>query len=138
MLIGLDGHIKLTDFGLSRYYYLSNQRQIKKGTPIQDLRSYSYCGTEQYMAVWSIIHSLHSRKCWWENPIQKLLIGGHWEYYYVNVSQAVILSKAIHIEYDGYWMILILANTCEYYKSFIHTTSSRNLNGCSISNPSIT
>lgn len=47
VLLGADGHIKLADFGLSRYY---NFKEDLK-TPINELRSYSYCGTEQYMAV---------------------------------------------------------------------------------------
>ena len=47
MLLGTDGHIKLADFGLSRYYNFKEDLNI----PINELRSYSYCGTEQYMAV---------------------------------------------------------------------------------------
>ena len=47
VLLGADGHVKLADFGLSRYY---NYKEDLK-TPINELRSYSYCGTEQYMAV---------------------------------------------------------------------------------------
>ena len=53
MLLGADGHIKLTDFGLSRYYSLRGE--LKR--PISELRSYSYCGTEQYMAVGSVVWS---------------------------------------------------------------------------------
>ena len=53
MLLGADGHIKLTDFGLSRYYSLRGE--LKR--PISERRSYSYCGTEQYMAVGSVAWS---------------------------------------------------------------------------------
>lgn len=53
MLLGADGHIKLTDFGLSRYYSLHHD--LKR--PIGELRSYSYCGTEQYMAVTASHHT---------------------------------------------------------------------------------
>lgn len=45
--MGADGHVKLTDFGLSRYYNMRDQSTI----PVNELKSYSYCGTEQYMAV---------------------------------------------------------------------------------------
>ena len=47
VLLGADGHIKLTDFGLSRYYNI----KLDQDKPIGELRRYSYCGTEQYMAV---------------------------------------------------------------------------------------
>ena len=50
MLLGGDGHVKLTDFGLSRYYNMKEDQ----GIPISEQRSYSYCGTEQYMAVGGI------------------------------------------------------------------------------------
>ena len=54
VLLGADGHIKLTDFGLSRYYNL----QQTETRPINELRSYSYCGTEQYMAVGIVYNTI--------------------------------------------------------------------------------
>ena len=52
ILIGEDGHIKLTDFGLSRYYYLNETTSQS----ISEYKSYSYCGTEQYMAVFQLLN----------------------------------------------------------------------------------
>lgn len=62
VLLGADGHIKLTDFGLSRYYSLRGE--LKR--PISELRSYSYCGTEQYMAPEMLLRRPHTEAIdWW-------------------------------------------------------------------------
>ena len=82
MLLGTDGHIKLADFGLSRYYNFKEDLNI----PINELRSYSYCGTEQYMAVFFVIVSLiDSLKCCYDGLTPKRLIGGRWAFCYASV-----------------------------------------------------
>lgn len=141
MLIGLDGHIKLTDFGLSRYYYLSNQHQIQKGTDIHDLRSYSYCGTEQYMAVWIWMNFLYSYIAW--NALAKTTFRSYWlvviGYLIMWVSHRLSsFSRLFSPSTFFYSTTKKLANSCQYHKSFIHSTSSRYLNGCPITNPSFT
>lgn len=43
VLINKDGHIKIIDFGLSRWF---------KDSDGPDYSTHSFCGTEQYMAVY--------------------------------------------------------------------------------------
>lgn len=86
--------MKLTDFGLSRYYNMKEDQ----GIPISEQRSYSYCGTEQYMAVGSIRYPFHSSpKCYYVGRILKLLIGGPWAFCCVSVLQDVTRFKGILI-----------------------------------------
>ena len=62
VLLGTDGHIKLADFGLSRYYNMNGDITV----PINELRSYSYCGTEQYMAPEMLLRRPHTEAIdWW-------------------------------------------------------------------------
>lgn len=44
--------------------------------PINELRSYSYCGTEQYMAVIASDLFKNSLKCCYDDPTQKRSTGG--------------------------------------------------------------
>ncbi|KNB46108.1 kinase [Blastocystis sp. subtype 4] len=62
VLLGADGHIKLTDFGLSRYYNIN----LDEKRHISEMRSYSYCGTEQYMAPEMLLRRPHTEAIdWW-------------------------------------------------------------------------
>ena len=77
VLLGADGHVKLTDFGLSRYYSLCGE--LKR--PIGELRSYCYCGTEQYMAVVaSRARVMPSRRCCCAARTPRRSTGGLWAF----------------------------------------------------------
>lgn len=55
ILLGADGHIKLVDFGLS-----------KENFSTEDGKSYSFCGTVEYMAPEVVARRGHTQVCdWW-------------------------------------------------------------------------
>ena len=83
MLLGTDGHIKLADFGLSRYYNFKDDLNI----PINELRSYSYCGTEQYMAVFfAIVSLIDSLKCCYDGLTPTVERSNTWLYFYYSIG----------------------------------------------------
>ena len=55
ILLDYDGHIALTDFGLSKEYIFKD-----------DDRAYSFCGTVEYMAPEVVSRKGHTHVCdWW-------------------------------------------------------------------------
>ena len=70
ILLGADGYIKLIDFGLCK-------ERVKNGT-----RTYTYCGTIEYMAPEVITKQGHDQcESFTFNTVitdSKLLIGGRW------------------------------------------------------------
>jgi len=48
VLLGDDGHVKLTDFGLSRYF--ETRPPLPEDENPDENITRSFCGTEQYMA----------------------------------------------------------------------------------------
>ena len=87
VLLGADGHIKLTDFGLSRFVDdqglgpSSLASVVASPSTNQDnVVSHSFCGTEQYMAPCVLLHKGHTALVdWWSLGIfaSELMTGRH-------------------------------------------------------------
>ena len=59
ILLGADGHIKLTDFGLSKESFEYDPKKAE-----------SFCGTVEYMAPEVVSRSGHSYECdWWSYAV---------------------------------------------------------------------
>lgn len=113
VLLGADGHIKLADFGLSRYYNL----QLDEQRPIGELQSYSYCGTEQYMAPEMLLRRPHTEAIdWWALGILmcECLTGyhpfqGHSHHHTLNNMMNAMVTPRLHgLSMDARSLILRL------------------------------
>lgn len=64
-----DGHIKLTDFGLSRYFETrppAPEDMVEDSGDTSDMITRSFCGTEQYMSPEMLLQQGHNyRMDWW-------------------------------------------------------------------------
>ncbi|GMI51971.1 hypothetical protein TeGR_g4395, partial [Tetraparma gracilis] len=68
VLLERDGHIKITDFGLSRSFEVRDALpdDIEKGRGAMGYQTRSFCGTEQYMAPEMLLQRGHTKGVdWW-------------------------------------------------------------------------
>ena len=68
VLLERDGHVKLTDFGLSRSFEIRDAlpEDREKGRGAMGFTTRSFCGTEQYMAPEMLLQRGHTKGVdWW-------------------------------------------------------------------------
>jgi serine/threonine protein kinase len=84
VLLDAAGHVRLADFGLSRYAGVSSggddDTAFRAGNPAQDDISHSFCGTEKYMAPELLLRTGHSAAVdWWSLGVlaSEMMTGSH-------------------------------------------------------------